>query len=199
MTAHRRTVAGFARDHRTRAIAALRITCNPVAVAFGVKAGIDKLACRHGRVIAAIRQDLLQKQHGALLEFAHLFAQRPFLPHCHQIAESVESHQRLARGVYACDVVVVPGDVASLVRCNGALDVRRGEPRDQGIEHMGDAGLQGIGLHITRVLLGPETIVAEQLAQRHGIGQIKPQLRRRRCGRRHGGQGNQVSRHAGGA
>ena len=197
MAAHRRPVSGFPFDDGAGGHAAVGITGDAVIVSFRKVPGIHELALLHGREIAAVFNDFLEKHHGAFLEFPDLFGQMSLFFQIDHLHQAVQSHECLARRVHPQDIVVMPGNVPALVRRDRALDVGGGHAGNQGVQDVGDGGLGHVGFHVPGVLLCPEFIALEQIAQGDGIGQIEPQLWGRRCRGRHRGKGNIFPGHAG--
>ena len=89
------------------------------------------------------------------------------------LVNAIDTHQCLPGAVDTRNIVVMPGDIATLIGCNRALDIGRGQPRDQGIEYVRYGCFQRVCLHVTRILLGAKPVTLEQVSQRDGIRQIE--------------------------
>src|SRR5674476_1026548 len=98
--------------------------------------------------------------------------------------------------VHGGDVVVVPGHVAALVGRDRALDVGAREPADHEVHDVRDRGVAAVGLHVARVLLGAHLVLAEEVAEGDGVGQVHAHAGRRGRVGRHGAQADVLFGHA---
>ena len=140
-------------------------------------------------------QDLGQETDGSLLEVAHHAAQWTIPFDGHHLLDAVQGGPGLLDGLHAAHRVDVPGQVAAFVGGDGALDVGAGEHRDERVHGVGADRLGKVGLDVTGVLLGAHAVVAEQVAQGDGVGQVVPQLGGWRGTRRYGGQTDEILGH----
>jgi len=157
-----------------------------IAAPLWIVAGVHKHPLGDGGKIAAHLHHLLQEEDSPFRDLPRPFC-HPLSPDLHQFLKAVHANQGLLGGVHRRHAVVVPGDVAPLIRGDGALDVGAGEAGDEEVQHMGHRYLPCVGLHVAGVHLGPHLDVAEEIPQGHGIGQIQPHgggWRRRRRHRR---------------
>ncbi len=195
MVADRGEVIGVAGDDRVRADAALAIAGDAVAVALGVLGRVDEKALLDGCKIAANLDHFFQEGDGPVLDVADHLAQRAFQVQAEQLLDPIQGGPGLLDGLDAADVVVVPGHVAAFIRRDRALDVGAGQHRDQRVDGVGADGFFDIGFDIAGVLLGAHLVFGEEIAQRHRVGQVVPQLGGGRRVRRDGGQADQVFVH----
>ena len=183
-----RHVVRLALIDRACADAACKLAGDTVAVALRVDAAVHEHAGFDRREVAALLDHLLHEEDRALLELPRLFAEVAVLLELDHIHEAVHADERLLGGVARLDVIDVPGHVAAFIRRDGGLNVRARELGDEHVEHVGHRRLAGGGFDVLRVHLRAHAVFMEQVAQRHGIGEVHMHTGRGRRRRRHGGK-----------
>ena len=170
------------------AYSAFDLSGDAVSVSFRILGGIHEEPFFYRFEITPYFQDFFHEQASSFLDFPGFFTQRPFHFQFHHVHEAVQAYHGLFGGVAGFHVIDVPGHVSTFIRGDGGLDIRPGQFGDQHVQHMGDGGFPGRGIHVFGVHLSPHFVAVTDLPQGNCVGQVhEDRGSRRRC-RRYGGQ-----------
>ena len=195
MVADRGEVVGVTLDDGSLGDTALAVTGDAVMVALREFCRVDEEPVLHGGEVPTDVQHFGEEPDGPLFEVADHGAQRPLTVDGDHVLDAVQGGPGLLDRLDTTDGVVVPGQVATLVRGDGALDVRARQHRDEGVDGVGADGFGEVGLDVPGVLLGAHLVLAEQITQGHRVRQVVPELRGRGSARRDRRQTDEILRH----